>query len=94
VAFLIPNIKDAPFLTSVFGETLETIMENQKEKCPEEVLPKILVFLVDSILKLRGYKTEGIFRISGQIDEVSDLRCRIEQNRFDLTGIKGAFLLL
>lgn len=64
-------------------------MEDQKEKCPDEVLPKILVFLVDSILKLKGYKTEGIFRISGQIDEVSDLRCRIEQNRFDLSGIKG-----
>ncbi len=76
-------------MTSVFGETLETIMEDQKEKCPDDVLPKILVFLVDSILKLKGYKTEGIFRISGQIDEVSDLRCRIEQNRFDLTGIKG-----
>ena len=64
-------------------------MEIQFETNPNDVLPKILVFLVDSILKLKGYKTEGIFRVPGEIEAVSDLKCRIEQGKYDLTGIKG-----
>jgi hypothetical protein len=67
-------------------------MEIQFETNPNDVLPKILVFLVDSILKLKGYKTEGIFRVPGEIEAVSDLKCRIEQGKYDLTGIKGRLL--
>ena len=72
----------------MFGETLETIMEIQAQQNQPEVLPKILIFLVDAILKLKGYKTEGIFRVPGDIEQVSDLRNRIEKGNFDLSGIK------
>ena len=64
-------------------------MDNQTEKNPTDVLPSILVFLIDGIMKLKGYKTEGIFRVPGEIEAVSDLKCRIEQGRYDLTGIRG-----
>lgn len=66
-------------------------MEAQAEKRPTDVLPTILVFLVDAILKLKGYKTEGIFRVPGEIEAVSDLKCRVEQGKYDYTGITGTF---
>jgi hypothetical protein len=63
-------------------------MEKQASKNQTEILPKILVFLVDAILKLKGYKTEGIFRVPGEIELVSDLRNRIEMENYDYSGIK------
>lgn len=64
-------------------------MINQSKTYPQDVLPKILVFLVDSILKLKGHKTEGIFRVPGEIEAVSALKCRIENGDYSLKGITG-----
>ena len=85
------NQKDAPFRPQLFGVTLENIMMNQAKTEPTEVLPKILVFLVDSIFKLKGHKTEGIFRVPGEIEAVSSLKCRIENGNYSLKGISGTF---
>ncbi len=64
-------------------------MINQASKYPTDVLPKVLVFLVDSILRLKGHKTEGIFRVPGEIEAVSALKCRIESGNYSLDGITG-----
>jgi len=67
-------------------------MMNQAKTFPTDVLPKILVFLVDGILKLKGHKTEGIFRVPGEIEAVSSLKCRIESGNYSLKGITGILL--
>ena len=66
-------------------------MNNQAREYPKDVLPKILVFLVDSILKLKGHKTEGIFRVPGEIEAVSALKCRIQNGNYSLKGITGTY---
>jgi len=77
---------DAAFNFSYFGVTLEDIMEQQAKEKPELKVPNILLFLADAILQLNGTETEGIFRIPGDADAISELRCQLEKGNFDING--------
>ena len=79
----------APFKISVFGETLEEIMKCQIEEKIDLTLdiPKILPFSFNAIIQLGGCRTEGIFRVPGDADGVTDLRCRVESGKYDFEGI-------
>ncbi|KAI8845296.1 hypothetical protein BJ741DRAFT_587538 [Chytriomyces cf. hyalinus JEL632] len=89
----IERSQEAPFRASLFGETLEDIMivqarENAKDSAGRKLaLPRILLFLTDSILSLDGCNTEGIFRVPGDIDLVNDLRITLERGKYDLKDI-------
>ncbi|KAJ3318115.1 hypothetical protein HDU76_000932 [Blyttiomyces sp. JEL0837] len=89
----IERAQEAPYRNSLFGETLEDIMSGQAEEEANDpsgrklLLPKILLFLSDAILNLNGCKTEGIFRVPGDIDMVNDLKTRIEKGNYDMTAI-------
>ncbi|KAI8615026.1 hypothetical protein BC830DRAFT_1124468 [Chytriomyces sp. MP71] len=89
----IERSQEAPFRASLFGETLEDIMlvqarENAKDSAGRKLaLPRILLFLTDSILSLNGCATEGIFRVPGDIDMVNDLRITLERGKYDLKDI-------
>ena len=50
-------------------------------------MPIILPFLADGILALGGTQSEGIFRIPGDGDAVSDLKIRIERGYYNLEGV-------
>ena len=63
----------APFKTSMFGDTLENIMERQEKISPGVQLPTILVALAEAILKLNGAKSEGIFRVPGDAEAVGSI---------------------
>jgi Rho GTPase-activating protein 39 len=57
---------------------------------PQDVelkVPKILMFLTESIIQLNGFKSEGIFRVPGDADEVNDLKVRIEKGIYSLGDI-------
>ncbi|ORX57119.1 RhoGAP-domain-containing protein [Piromyces finnis] len=77
---------NAAFNFSFFGETLEDIMEQQKKDNPELEIPAIMVFLIDSIIQLNGAQTEGIFRVPGDADAISELRCQVEKRNFNLNN--------
>ncbi|KAL0084036.1 hypothetical protein F4703DRAFT_1929479 [Phycomyces blakesleeanus] len=85
----IERAKEAPFKPSVFGESLEFIMGLQKNK--EQVkslqLPQIVPFLAEAVREMNGQKSEGIFRVSGDADAVTDLRIRIENGNYDTSLI-------
>ena len=48
----------------MFGGSLEDILETQREKLPkaDTDLPWVVVILADTVLRLKGLETEGIFR--------------------------------
>ncbi|KAI9253534.1 hypothetical protein BDA99DRAFT_520052 [Phascolomyces articulosus] len=96
----IERAKVAPFKPSVFGESLGYIMEMERKKQQEEQekkedgeeenvlqIPKIVPFLADAVIRLHGQQTEGIFRVPGDADDVTELRVRIENGNYDATGI-------
>lgn len=58
---------------SLFGTTLDEIMSMQRKKCPNLQLPWIQTVLSEAVLKLNGARTEGIFRVPGDLDEVYKL---------------------
>lgn len=56
-------------------------------------IPIILPFLADGILALGGTKTEGIFRVPGDGDAVSDLKLRIDKGYYSLDGVDDPHVL-
>ncbi|KAG9012778.1 hypothetical protein FRB93_001332 [Tulasnella sp. JGI-2019a] len=78
---------DAAFNPSTFGESLEAIMRLQQRTYPDSKVPIILPFLADSIIALGGTKREGIFRIPGDADTVSELKGRIDKGHYNMQGI-------
>ncbi|KAI8347610.1 Rho GTPase activation protein [Choanephora cucurbitarum] len=83
----IERAMEAPFKPSVFGESLDTIMNLQKEQEPALKIPKLVIFLSNAVHDLNGFTTEGIFRVPGDIDAVTELRIRLENGNYDLTDV-------
>ncbi|RCH79259.1 hypothetical protein CU098_003225, partial [Rhizopus stolonifer] len=81
----IERAMEAPFKPSVFGESLETVMGLEKD--PKLKIPQVMIFLTDAVKALDGKRTQGIFRVPGDADIVTDLRVRIENGNYDTTGI-------
>ncbi|EPZ35453.1 MyTH4 domain-containing protein [Rozella allomycis CSF55] len=84
----IERIRESPLNPSVFGETLEDIMGMQKNSFPDLKVPRILPFLTEAVLNLGGQKSEGIFRVPADSEKVSELKLRIENDRYDLKDIQ------
>lgn len=85
--------QDSAFNPSTFGESLSAIMRLQERTYASSKVPIILPFLADGILALGGTKSEGIFRIPGDGDAVSDLRVRIDKGFYNLEGVLSAALV-
>ncbi|CEP13381.1 hypothetical protein [Parasitella parasitica] len=83
----INRAKEAPFKPSVFGESLGFIMELQQSIDPTLQIPQIVPFLANTVRQTNGQQSEGIFRVSGDADAVTDLRVRIENGNYDASGI-------
>jgi hypothetical protein len=72
----IARAQEAAFRPSVFEATLEKLMSRQMAAGGEWAawrVPRLMVFLKESVVKLGGLKTEGIFRISGDLGSVAEL---------------------
>ena len=59
----LPILQDAPFNPSMFGTSLDDIIEMEDEKFPNRKrIPWVVEVLVETVLRLNGPQTEGIFR--------------------------------
>lgn len=63
----------------MFGNTLDEVMELQKDRFPDRKLPWVQVTLSEQVLLLSGKATEGIFRVSADVDEVNWLKSRLDR---------------
>jgi len=72
--------KEAPFIKSVFRSSLDQIMEYQKQSHPHLEIPLIQKTLIDQIIQFGGLTSVGIFRIAPQMDEISQLRIKLEDS--------------
>ncbi|KAI0633635.1 hypothetical protein C8Q77DRAFT_1058132 [Trametes polyzona] len=89
----IETASDAAFHPSIFGETLDGVFRLQERNYPDKKVPIILPFLADGILALGGTKAEGIFRVPGDGDLVSDLKLRIDKGYYSLDGVDDPHVL-
>ncbi|XP_035244580.1 rho GTPase-activating protein 39-like isoform X1 [Anguilla anguilla] len=64
---------------SLFGSSLEDVMERQRRLFPDRRLPWAQTQLSQCVLALGGAHTEGIFRVPGDIDEVNALKLQVDQ---------------
>lgn len=70
------------FRDSMFGNNLTEVMELQKDIFPDRKLPWIQSVLSEQILSLGGKITEGIFRVSADVDEVNCLKAYVDKWEF------------
>ncbi|KAJ7647566.1 hypothetical protein FB45DRAFT_733340 [Roridomyces roridus] len=89
----IETASDAAFNPSTFGESLDAIIRLQERNYPHQKVPIILPFLADGILALGGGKAEGIFRVPGDGDSVSELKLRIDKGYYTLDGVDDPHVL-
>ncbi|TFK44494.1 hypothetical protein BDQ12DRAFT_673099 [Crucibulum laeve] len=89
----IETASDAAFNPSTFGESLDAIIRLQERNYPRQKVPIILPFLADGILALGGPKSEGIFRVPGDNDSVSELKLRIDRGYYTLDGVDDPHVL-
>lgn len=80
---------EAAFNPSVFGQSLDAIMEAQAENYPGMAVPIILPFLVDALFLFDATRTPGIFRLSGDVEKQVELRVRIDRGHYSLNGLCG-----
>ena len=67
------------FRPSMFGGTLQEALDMQKDRFPQRRLPWLLTVLAEQIMQLNGARTEGIFRVPADVDEVSSMKNRFDQ---------------
>lgn len=70
----------------MFGESLEFIMNLQGKTDSKLQIPQIVPFLANVVRETSGQKSEGIFRVPGDADAVTDL--------VSLENISNVFFLL
>lgn len=68
----------------VFSASLKEINEAHQVNGS---IPRILTVLVDRIRDLNGHKTYQIFRITGGLEECTQLRIQLEKGNYDLSNI-------
>ncbi|KXN90136.1 Rho GTPase-activating protein 39 [Leucoagaricus sp. SymC.cos] len=89
----IETASDAAFNPSTFGESLDAIIRLQLRNYPHKKVPIILPFLADGILALGGLRSEGIFRVPGDGDSVSELKLRIDRGYYTLDNVDDPYVL-
>uniref|UniRef100_A0A8C4PXY9 Rho GTPase-activating protein 39 n=1 Tax=Eptatretus burgeri TaxID=7764 RepID=A0A8C4PXY9_EPTBU len=75
----VEQARETIFNPSMFGSSLQEVMQLQATRFPQRCLPWVQTTLSKKVLELRGAQTEGIFRMSGDIDEVNALKVKIDQ---------------
>eukprot|EP00008_Paramoeba_atlantica_P002977 CAMPEP_0201488316 /NCGR_PEP_ID=MMETSP0151_2-20130828/17886_1 /ASSEMBLY_ACC=CAM_ASM_000257 /TAXON_ID=200890 /ORGANISM="Paramoeba atlantica, Strain 621/1 / CCAP 1560/9" /LENGTH=528 /DNA_ID=CAMNT_0047873579 /DNA_START=85 /DNA_END=1671 /DNA_ORIENTATION=- len=82
----IPQIENwisTAFDPYLFELPLSKVMENQKAAFPDLSVPIILPHMTQLIVQLGGFRTEGIFRIPGDVDLVHQMKLQVESGNFD-----------
>eukprot|EP00005_Dracoamoeba_jomungandri_P002224 CAMPEP_0174257586 /NCGR_PEP_ID=MMETSP0439-20130205/6704_1 /TAXON_ID=0 /ORGANISM="Stereomyxa ramosa, Strain Chinc5" /LENGTH=587 /DNA_ID=CAMNT_0015340741 /DNA_START=1095 /DNA_END=2858 /DNA_ORIENTATION=- len=70
--------------TPVYGSTLEVLMGMQQEQWPTLEIPRILYVLTNKLISLNAGETEGIFRISGDVQKLNDFKDQINTGDYDI----------
>eukprot|EP00045_Choanoeca_perplexa_P008568 m.80513 g.80513 ORF g.80513 m.80513 type:complete len:545 (-) comp14543_c0_seq1:44-1678(-) len=64
---------------SVWGCSLEEVMEMQVDDMPDLPIPYVVKVLAEAVLHENGQKTEGIFRVPGDSDLVNVLKVKMDK---------------
>lgn len=79
IPLLIPLVQMQIFRDSMFGNTLDEVMQLQKERFPNRQLPWLQVMLSEQVIMMGGKETEGIFRVPADLDEIGMVKNRLDQ---------------
>ncbi|KAG5673675.1 hypothetical protein PVAND_003701 [Polypedilum vanderplanki] len=78
----INHAREQIFRDSMFGNTLQEVMDLQRDIFPDRKIPWIQHTLSEQILLMQGKQTEGIFRVPADVDEVMSLKAYVDKWEF------------
>lgn len=78
---------EAAFQPAVFGQRLDKIMRSQAHAYPATAIPIVLPFLVQTLFALEATSVHGIFRLSGDVEKLVELRLRMDRGHYSLKGV-------
>lgn len=74
-----PPLQMQIFRDSMFGNTLEEVMQLQRDRFPNRQLPWLQTMLSEQVVLMGGKETEGIFRVPADLDEIGIVKNRLDQ---------------
>ncbi|KAJ6240843.1 rho gtpase activation protein [Anaeramoeba flamelloides] len=81
----IRRIYAVPFDPIVFNVTLEQCMQIQQKFYPNEIIPHILIFLIEKIKQNGGLQSEGLFRVPGNAKKIAELQDMLDKGDYEIT---------
>eukprot|EP00824_Muranothrix_gubernata_P023151 TRINITY_DN5982_c0_g1_i3.p1 TRINITY_DN5982_c0_g1~~TRINITY_DN5982_c0_g1_i3.p1 ORF type:complete len:696 (+),score=120.04 TRINITY_DN5982_c0_g1_i3:185-2272(+) len=72
---------------SPFGFTLEELVFKDRQFKSDVEIPIVLQVMTDTILRLNGPETEGIFRVPGHEDGIKALRAQFDTGNYDMSHV-------
>ncbi|KAL3315366.1 Rho GTPase activating protein 39 [Cichlidogyrus casuarinus] len=73
------HVRDYVLKPGLFGSKLEDMMKLQHSRFPKLRVPWLQVFLTEELLRGNGHQSEGVFRLSSDLDELTLVRLRLEK---------------
>jgi len=82
IGMLIGLVQRDVFATSQFDCSLDEIMVKQSDEFPDEALPHVLTFLIQSVLARQGDSTEGLFRLPANENGLEQAKSKLEKGEY------------
>ncbi|KAF2071641.1 hypothetical protein CYY_007049 [Polysphondylium violaceum] len=70
--------------SNLFTCNIEDLMNEQKKKYPNTEVPYLLIILKDKLKQLDAYKTQGIFRVPGNVIDINNLKKRFGEGNYEI----------
>ncbi|KAK5575930.1 hypothetical protein RB653_007065 [Dictyostelium firmibasis] len=78
---------------NIFNNKIEEIMSAQKKKYPFLEIPFIVVFLKHKLVALDVYKTQGIFRVPGNVVDINSLKKRFDEGNYEVAPTENVYTI-
>ncbi|KAN0011715.1 hypothetical protein ACTFIU_007281 [Dictyostelium citrinum] len=78
---------------NIFNCKIEDIMAAQKKKYPFLEIPFIVVFLKHKLVALDVFKTQGIFRVPGNVVDINSLKKRFDEGNYEVAPTENVYTI-
>ncbi|KAM9961762.1 hypothetical protein ACTFIR_004623 [Dictyostelium discoideum] len=78
---------------NIFNCKIEDIMVAQKKKYPYLEIPFIVVFLKHKLVALDVFKTQGIFRVPGNVVDINSLKKRFDEGNYEVAPTENVYTI-
>eukprot|EP01132_Coremiostelium_polycephalum_P007764 gene7764-9556_t len=76
---------------TVFNSKLDDLMNLQKKTYPSLEIPYVLVILKRKLMALDALKTQGIFRVNGNVIDINSIKKRFDDGNYEISANENVY---